>query len=204
MGAGSEDVDSPRLVHESSPRTCSDVASQDLPATARISYPEVLVPRRPPGLAGIFLGGVVDPRVCVVIDYQNIHLTARDLFAQPGRPAHECLIHPLRFAEQVIALRATRQRDETQQRAVLTAVRVFRGSPSNARDPYVYGISQRQRSRVDSRQAGRCGLPDATLPAGLATQASAGEGRRRLGRAQGRAGCARPAVRRGHPGFPRY
>ncbi|MGH3835960.1 MAG: NYN domain-containing protein [Pseudonocardiaceae bacterium] len=88
----------------------------------------------------------MDPRVCVVIDYQNIHLTARDLFAPPGLPAHECLIHPLWFAEQVIALRATRQRDEIQQRAVLTAVRVFRGSPSNARDPYVYGISQRQRS----------------------------------------------------------
>ncbi|PZS20222.1 MAG: hypothetical protein DLM60_09045 [Pseudonocardiales bacterium] len=112
-----------------------------------MGYPEFLAPRRPPGLAGIFLGGVVDPRVCVVIDYQNIHLTARDLFAPPGLPAHECLIHPLRFAEQVIALRATRQRDATQQRAVLTAVRVFRGSPSNARDPYVYGISQRQKSQ---------------------------------------------------------
>lgn len=43
-------------------------------------------------------------------------------------------------------MRATRQRDATQQRAVLTAVRVFRGSPSNARDSYSYGISQRQRS----------------------------------------------------------
>ena len=121
--------------------------SQDLSATARMGDAEVLVPRRPPGLAGIFLGGVVDLRVCVVIDYQNIHLTARDLFASPGLPVHECLIHPLLFAEQVIALRATRQRDATQQRAVLTAVRVFRGSQSNARDPYVYGISQRQRSQ---------------------------------------------------------
>lgn len=95
---------------------------------------------------GFFLEAWLDPRVCVVIDYQNIHLTARDLFAPPGLPAHECLIHPLWFAEQVIAVRATRQRDETQQRAVRTAVRVFRGSPSNAHDPYVYAISQRQRS----------------------------------------------------------
>ena len=76
----------------------------------------------------------------------RFHLTARDLFAPPRLPAHECLIHPLRFAEQVIALRATRQRNAAQQRAVLTALRVFRGPPSNARDPYVYGISQRQRS----------------------------------------------------------
>jgi len=86
------------------------------------------------------------PRVCVVIDYQNIHLTARDLFAPAGQPVHESLIHPLRFAEQVIAVRAGRQRDTTQQQAVLTAVRVFRGSPSNHNDPYAYGISQRQRS----------------------------------------------------------
>lgn len=92
-----------------------------------MGYPYVLAPRRPPGLAGIFLGGLVGPRVCVVIDYQNIHLTAHDLFAPSGLPVHECLIHPLRFAEQVIAVRAKRQRDETQQLAVLTAVRVFRG-----------------------------------------------------------------------------
>lgn len=61
-------------------------------------------------------------------------------------PAHECLIHPLRFAEQVIALRATRQRNAAQQRTVLSAVWMFRVFPSNARDPYVHGISQRQRS----------------------------------------------------------
>ena len=73
-------------------------------------------------------------------------LIARDLFAPLGLPAHQCLIHPLRFAEQVVALRATRQRNAAQQRTVLTAMRVFRVSPSNARDPYVYGISQRQRS----------------------------------------------------------
>ncbi|MEO7193783.1 MAG: hypothetical protein ABIZ05_03020 [Pseudonocardiaceae bacterium] len=119
----------------------------------------------------------MDPRVCVVIDYQNIHLTARDLFAPPGRPVHECLIHPPWFAEQVIALRATRQRDATQQRAVLTAVRVFRGSPSNARDPYVYGISQRQRSEWTRDKRVDVVDRDAALPAVLATQASTGEGR---------------------------
>jgi uncharacterized LabA/DUF88 family protein len=86
------------------------------------------------------------PRVCVVIDYQNIHLTARDLFAPPGLPVHECLIHPLKFAEQVMAVRATRQRDTLQQQAVLAGVRVFRGAPSNAKEPFTYGISQRQRS----------------------------------------------------------
>ena len=87
-----------------------------------------------------------DPRACVVIDYQNIHLMAHGLFAPAGVPVHECLIHPLRFAEQVMAVRAVRQQDPAQQRAVLTSVRVFRGAPSNQREPFLYGISQRQRS----------------------------------------------------------
>lgn len=110
------------------------------------SYSSCLTPRRPPGLAGIFLEAWWTRGSVSSSTTRNIHLTAHDLFAATGLPAHESLIHPLRFAEQVIAVRATRQRDEAQQQAVLTAVRVFRGSPSNARDPYVYGISQRQRS----------------------------------------------------------
>lgn len=41
----------------------------------------------------------------VIIDYQNIHLTAHDCFAPPGTPKHETLIHPLLFAEQVMERR---------------------------------------------------------------------------------------------------
>jgi hypothetical protein len=89
---------------------------------------------------------VDDPRVCVVIDYQNIHLMAHQLWAPQGLAVHKCLIHPLRFAEQVMAVRAVRQQDPVQQQATLSSVRVFRGAPSNQRDPYLYGISQRQRS----------------------------------------------------------
>lgn len=96
---------------------------------------------------GFFLGVAVEaPRVCVVIDYQNIHLTARDLFAPDGSPPEDCLIDPLKFAEQVLQVRAGRQRDELQKLAELASVRVFRGQPSNSRQPFVYGISQRQRS----------------------------------------------------------
>jgi hypothetical protein len=86
------------------------------------------------------------PRVCVVIDYQNIHLTARDLFAPPGVPLEECLIDPVRFSEQVLRVRASRQNDPVQRQAELASVRVFRGQPSNQRQPFLYGISQRQRS----------------------------------------------------------
>jgi len=86
------------------------------------------------------------PQVCVVIDYQNIHLTARDEFAPPGTPPEQVLIDPLRFAERALLVRAGRQRDEVQQRAQLASVRVFRGAPSNARERNLYAISQRQRS----------------------------------------------------------
>ncbi len=37
------------------------------------------------------------PRLGVLIDYQNIHLTARDVFAPPGTTARATLIHPLRL-----------------------------------------------------------------------------------------------------------
>ncbi|WP_157376438.1 NYN domain-containing protein [Amycolatopsis azurea] len=81
-----------------------------------------------------------------MIDYQNIHLTAHDLFAPNGSPAENCLIDPLLFARQVLLVRAGNQRDERQKQAELAAVRVFRGQPSNHRQSFIYGISQRQRS----------------------------------------------------------
>jgi uncharacterized LabA/DUF88 family protein len=86
------------------------------------------------------------PTLAVVIDYQNIHLTARDLFAPYGTPVHEVLIHPLLFAEQVLAERAARQRDEEMKRAVLTDVLVYRGQPSNAHQPDLYRYTQAQRA----------------------------------------------------------
>lgn len=86
------------------------------------------------------------PQVCVVIDYQNIHLTARDQFSPPGTPPEQVLIDPLRFAERALTVRASRQRDEAQQSARLADVKVFRGAPSNAREPRLYAITQRQRS----------------------------------------------------------
>ena len=51
------------------------------------------------------LGASVTATVAVIIDYQNIHLTAHDCFAPPGTPKHETLIHPLLFAEQVMKRR---------------------------------------------------------------------------------------------------
>lgn len=88
---------------------------------------------------------VSDQSVCVVIDYQNIHLTAHGFFAPEGLPIHESLVEPCRFAERVVTLRAQRQADAPS--ACLVSVRVFRGQPSNRHEPFTYGISQRQRSQ---------------------------------------------------------
>lgn len=49
-------------------------------------------------------------RATVVMDYQNVHLTARDIFC-PGQDAHEALIHPMKFARAGISRRNERQRD---------------------------------------------------------------------------------------------
>lgn len=86
------------------------------------------------------------PTLAVVMDYQNIHLTAANLFAPYGTPVHEVLIHPLLFAQQLVLERSLRQQDERQQRAVLTDVLVYRGAPGNEHQPTLYRITQAQRS----------------------------------------------------------
>lgn len=82
------------------------------------------------------------PSAIVVIDYQNIHLTARDIFSPTGTPAHECLIHPALFAEQVLHGRYLR----TGVKAELKKVLVFRGAPSNRESPRMYAYSQAHKS----------------------------------------------------------
>lgn len=77
------------------------------------------------------------PAVCVLIDYQNIHLTAHGLYAPVGSPKHDYLIDPLRFAQKVVSVREQRQRDPRQQNATLADVRVFRGQPSNRHEPFL-------------------------------------------------------------------
>lgn len=80
------------------------------------------------------------------MDYQNIHLTAHGRFAPYQTPVHEVLIHPLLFAEQLLSIRAQRQMDERQKRAVLTDVFVYRGQPGNLQQPNLYRVTQAQKA----------------------------------------------------------
>jgi len=66
-------------------------------------------------------------RTSMVIDYQNVHLTARDVF-DPRGEAHDSLIHPLHFAHQSLLERNRRQR-VGYPHAELHRVTVYRGLP---------------------------------------------------------------------------
>jgi len=89
---------------------------------------------------------VVPPRLAILIDYQNIHLTGREKYAPIGVPPKACLIHPLKFAEQVLTVRAGRQRDQAQQTAILEKIQVYRGLPSNSHQSKLYAAAQAQRA----------------------------------------------------------
>lgn len=66
-------------------------------------------------------------RTSVVVDYQNVHLTAHDVF-DPRGERHESLIHPMQFARRAITQRNSRQR-EGHEHAELARVTVYRGLP---------------------------------------------------------------------------
>lgn len=92
------------------------------------------------------------PLAHIVIDYQNIHLTAHGHFCANGEPPHLCLIHPLHFANQVLVQRnlikrllADRNGGEFEP-ATLGSVHAFRGQPSNVRDATAYRRTQAQQS----------------------------------------------------------
>lgn len=84
-------------------------------------------------------------RTSVVIDYQNVHLTARDIFA-PGPDAHRALIHPVHFARRALHERNARQRPG-HPHAELHGVFVYRGLPH-----VDYDTEQNRRCLEQARQ----------------------------------------------------
>lgn len=89
----------------------------------------------------------------VIIDYQNIHLTAHEKWAPRGTPKHNSLVHPLAFAasvlqkrQQILGTLSASGKPAAHPAAQLSAVWVYRGCPSNKNDPQAYRRSQAQRS----------------------------------------------------------
>ena len=116
-----------------------------------------IAPRHPQGLAGFTLSGGVTMtvRMAVVIDYQNVHLTAAQLFL-PGRPIEESLIDPFRFAKQLAKARNSDGLHEVE----VSRVEVFRGFPIQADDPDGYRRNHAQKSKWEY---GHHGMVSVTL-----------------------------------------
>jgi len=92
------------------------------------------------------------PTAHIVVDYQNIHLTAHDQFCPAGEAPHHCLIHPLHYAHQILGARNLVKRLLAEKGghefkpATLGSVTAFRGLPSNLHEPAAYRRSQAQQS----------------------------------------------------------
>jgi uncharacterized LabA/DUF88 family protein len=75
-------------------------------------------------MVGVFLWNmrkIVVDRVAVFLDYENVHRTGHESFADVGTPTYETVVNPVKIAERLIAKR--RGANE------LVAVHVFRGRP---------------------------------------------------------------------------
>lgn len=66
-------------------------------------------------------------RTSVILDYQNVHLTAHDVF-NPDGERWESLIHPMRFSNRAVSDRNARQR-EGYPHATVSRVIAYRGLP---------------------------------------------------------------------------
>lgn len=78
-------------------------------------------------------------RVALVIDYQNVHNTARDVF-DPDGPLHDSLIDPLKFAKEIERLKG-----EAGWPITVTHIEVYRGLPDESLPGHAYNTAQRDR-----------------------------------------------------------
>lgn len=82
---------------------------------------------------------VILTRVAVFIDYQNVYMRAKELFAPPGAPFVEGQVYPRRLG--VLLTQRGRSVDGERQ---LEFVKVFRGEPSPKHSPIGQAACQRQ------------------------------------------------------------
>lgn len=83
-------------------------------------------------------------KMAVVVDYQNVHLTAAGLY-MPGRPTEDTLIDPYRFASQLAQARNATNDDAHQ--VEVSRVEVFRGLPIPEDDSDAYRRNQAQKAQ---------------------------------------------------------
>jgi uncharacterized LabA/DUF88 family protein len=80
----------------------------------------------------------VAPQVTVFVDYQNVHMSGHELFCDYGSRVADCLVHPLKLAELLVARRAPG--------GVLQQVRVYRGRPNPEHEPVLASYNDKHLS----------------------------------------------------------
>ena len=83
-------------------------------------------------------------KMAVVVDYQNVHLTAAGLYT-PGCPPEDALIDPYRFASQLAQARNATNDDMHQ--VEVSRVEVFRGLPIPEDNHDAYRRNQAQKAQ---------------------------------------------------------
>ncbi|PJE24231.1 MAG: NYN domain-containing protein [Mycobacterium sp.] len=97
-------------------------------------------------------------RTCVVVDYQNMHLTAHGLYDSTRYgPKHDCLLDPITFAVNLVNVRNSRQRPGYPP-AEVVSVLVYRGLPSSRHEPDAYARSLAQKAQWERDQRVRVHL----------------------------------------------
>jgi len=91
------------------------------------------------------MSGSAPQRVVVFLDYQNVYHRARDAFCSPRASASQGQVDPLTLGH-LLAGRVPG--------GCLTGVRVYRGRPSQRRDPRSHAACRRQTARQLSRGGG--------------------------------------------------
>ena len=84
-------------------------------------------------------------RATVIIDYQNVHNIAHDMFGREDEQLHESLIDPLLYAQELIRVRNEGQ-GEGYEAATLNRVLVYRGLPSSEYEPRANSYNMRQKA----------------------------------------------------------
>lgn len=91
-------------------------------------------------------------RVAIVIDYQNVHMTAHDVF-MPAEPIHKALIDPYRFSKRLIEIKNEDIKISNDQKGLelpmckLSRIEVFRGIPVPEADNNGYRRNLLQKNR---------------------------------------------------------
>lgn len=110
-----------------------------------------MTPEREPGATRAPVPAPPLSRVVVFIDYQNVHLSAREAFLSWGAPMYEGHVDPCALAQKLVAMRRVPSR--------LLSVRVYRGRPDPRQEPGATAANDRQAAAWQRAGAVVCRRP---------------------------------------------